>query len=207
MFSGIVRGVGEILETADAGGDRRIVVGYGGVPMPRPEPGASIAVNGVCLTATSAAADRFEADASAETLAVTAIGGYGPGTRVNLEPSLRLGDPLDGHLVFGHVDAVGRVAAIGPASRSTALEIELPAELARFVALKGSIAVDGVSLTVNAVSGPRFEVNIIPHTRDHTVIAGYDVGTPVNIEVDMLARYVDRMLALPGEAKHRPSPF
>ncbi|HEU4616677.1 MAG TPA: riboflavin synthase [Gammaproteobacteria bacterium] len=195
MFSGIVRGVGRILDTRDEGGDRRIVIGHAGVDMPGPGVGASIAVNGVCLTAAAVGDDRFEADVSAETLAVTALGGCGRGAPVNLEPSLRLGDTVDGHLVSGHVDGVGRVAALAPAARSTTLTIELPPGLERFVAQKGSIAVDGVSLTVNRVAGSRFEVNVVPHTREHTIIGTYAVGAPVNVEVDMLARYVERMLS------------
>ncbi len=195
MFAGIVRGVGRIVETEDKGGDRRVVISHSGIAMPEPEIGASIAVNGVCLTATSVGGGRFEADVSGETLAATAFAEYAPGTGVNLEPSLRLGDPIDGHLVSGHVDGVGRVVGLAPAQRSTTLTVEVPPPLARFIAVKGSIAVDGVSLTVNRVDGARFEVNVIPHTREGTVIGRYRVGTPVNIEVDMLARYVERMLA------------
>ncbi|HEX5420219.1 MAG TPA: riboflavin synthase [Gammaproteobacteria bacterium] len=195
MFSGIVKGVGRILELRDLGGDRRAVISYAGVPLGRPAIGASIAVNGVCLTAVGVTDERFEADVSAETLAVTALGDYPPGANVNLEASLRLGDPLDGHLVSGHVDGVGRVIAIEPAARSAAIAIEAPAGLARFIAIKGSVAIDGVSLTVNRADGQRFEVNVVPHTREVTIIGGYRVGTAVNIEVDMLARYVERMLA------------
>ncbi len=192
MFAGIVRGVGRIVEIEDTGGDRRVVIAHAGVPIPAPEIGASIMVNGVCLTATHSGGGQFEADVSRETLAATTFGGYAAGTAVNLESSLRLGDPIDGHLVSGHVDAVGRVVGLAPAARSTTLTIELPAALARFVAAKGSIAVDGVSLTVNRVDGARFEVNVIPHTREATIIGGYTLGTAVNIEVDMLARYVER---------------
>ena len=197
MFSGIVRGVGRVLEIADTGGDRRVVIDYSGVEMAGPETGASIAVNGVCLTAAAVAEDRFEADVSAETLAVTAFGDYSAGALVNLEPSLRVGDTVDGHLVSGHVDGVGRVAALTTTARSTTVTIELPPGLERFVAQKGSIAVDGVSLTVNRVEGAQFEVNVIPHTRERTILAGYRVGTRVNIEVDMLARYVERVLSVP----------
>jgi riboflavin synthase len=194
VFSGIVRGLGRILGIDERGGDRRVVIGYAGVDMPRPEIGASIAVNGVCVTAIAVGDERFEADLSAATLAVTAFRSYATGARVNIEPSLRVGDTLDGHLVSGHVDGVGRVVGLAPAARSTAMTVELPRGLERFVAPKGSIAVDGVSLTVNAVDGDRFEVNVIPHTRDCTIIGSYELGTAVNIEVDMLARYVARML-------------
>jgi riboflavin synthase len=194
VFSGIVRGVGRILEIDEQGGDRRVVIGYAGVDLPRFGIGASIAVNGVCVTATAVGDERFEADLSAATLAVTALRDYSTGTRLNLEPSLRVGDTLDGHLVSGHVDGVGRVAGLAPAARSTTVTVELPPGLERFVAPKGSIAVDGVSLTVNRAEAGRFEVNVIPHTRDCTIIGAYEIGTAVNIEVDMLARYVARML-------------
>lgn len=195
MFSGIVRGVGRIVAQSDAGGDRRVTIGYDGVPMARPAVGASIAVNGVCLTATAADDTRFSVDVSAETLAVTTFGSYRVGTDVNLEPALALGDSLDGHLVSGHVDGIGRVVTVGRAARSVALSIELPPELARYVARKGSVAVDGVSLTVNAVAGRRFDVNIVPHTLDSTIIAGYRPGTAVNIEIDLVARYIERLIA------------
>ena len=124
---------------------------------------------------------------------MTTLGALEVGSPVNLEPSLRVGDPMDGHYVTGHIDGVGRVVEIGPAARSTFLAIELPGTLSRYVARKGSIAVDGVSLTVNAVSGRTFEVNIVPHTREATVISGYAPDTPVNIEVDIVARYVERL--------------
>jgi riboflavin synthase len=141
----------------------------------------------------------FSADVSAETLAATTLGRLRLGARVNLEPPLRAGDPLDGHLVTGHVDGVGEVVAVTPAGRSKRVVIAVPSVLARYVATKGSVAVDGVSLTVNAVRGAEFEVNIIPHTLAQTVIAEYERGTAVNIEVDMLARYLERLLAGPAE--------
>jgi len=195
MFSGIVRTVGRLLDSVEQGGDRRVAIGFPAGSIGHPELGASIAVNGVCLTVVAASGDRFEADVSRETLARTTLGALAAGAPLNLEPALRVGDPLDGHLVSGHVDGVGRVVAIEPAARSLAVAIELPRELSRYVATKGSIAVDGVSLTVNAVEGDVFDVNIVPHTRDATIIGRYGVGTTVNIEVDMLARYVARMLA------------
>src|SRR5690606_31480824 len=172
----------------------RIEVGFPAGAIERPELGASIAVNGVCLTVVDAADDRFSADGSSETLARTTLGALAPGDPLNLEPALRIGDPLGGHLVSGHVDGVGRVRSVATAARSLAISMPLPPELERYVARKGSIAVDGVSLTVNAVSGNAFDVNIVPHTRDATIIGRYRVGTGVNIEVDMLARYVERML-------------
>lgn len=193
MFSGIVRTTGRVIEWTDLGGDARLAIGYGTDELGAIAPGASIAVNGACLTATACGPGRFEADVSKETLAVTTLGALEVGSPVNLEPSLRVGDPMDGHYVSGHIDGVGRVVEIGPAARSTFLAIELPGTLSRYVARKGSIAVDGVSLTVNAVSGRRFEVNIVPHTREATVISGYAPDTPVNIEVDIVARYVERL--------------
>jgi riboflavin synthase len=185
--------VGRVAETTELGADRRWVVDAAQVPLGPLAIGGSVAVNGCCLTATSIAGSRFSVDLSAETLAVTTLGELGPGARVNLEPPLKLSDPLDGHLVQGHVDGVGRVVKLEAAGRSTVIGIEIPEPLARYVAQKGSIAVDGVSLTVNAVSGNRFEVNVIPHTQAVTVIGAYRLGDAVNIEVDMIARYLERL--------------
>jgi riboflavin synthase len=194
VFSGIVKGVGRIAEQIDLGGDRRLVVAIGDAALGSLEIGASIAVNGVCLTATAATAERFTADVSGETLAVTTFARLGPGARVNLEPPLKAGQPLDGHLVTGHIDGVGEVIELAPVGRSLRLGIEVPAPLSRYIAAKGSVAVDGVSLTVNAVHGRRFEVNIIPHTQAVTVIGEYRLGSAVNIEVDMIARYLERLV-------------
>lgn len=193
MFAGIVRGKGRVLEQADRGGDRALGIGLEGLDLGDVAPGQSIAVNGVCLTVTTCREDGFSADVSAETLSVTTLGRLAPGDPVNLEPSLRLGDPIDGHLVYGHVDGVGRIVSLRDDARSLRVAIEAPPALSRYIAPKGSVAVDGVSLTVNAVAGSRFDVNIIPHTRDATIIAGYAAGTPVNIEVDMIARYLERL--------------
>lgn len=194
MFSGIVKGTGRILGETDLGADRRLEIEFDPARIAQPATGASIAVNGTCLTATRSGPDRFEADVSAETLAATTLGRLGAGRRVNLEPSLRLGDPMDGHWVSGHVDGVGHVVGLRDSGRSLTLEIELPAALGRYIARKGSVAVDGVSLTVNAVAGARFEVNVVPHTREVTVIADYRFGTQVNLEVDIVARYLERLM-------------
>lgn len=194
MFSGIVKGVGRVVETTELGADRRWVIDTDGVALDPIVVGGSVAVNGVCLTATSVAGTRFTVDVSAETLRVTTFATLRAGARVNLESPLKLGDPLDGHLVQGHVDGVATVVALEPAGRSTALTFELPESLARYVVHKGSIAVDGVSLTVNAVNGNRFVVSVIPHTQAMTVIGKYSVGHTVNVEVDQIARYVERML-------------
>ena len=195
MFAGIVKGVGRIVESEERNGDRRLVIATSGVDLGAVAEGDSIAVNGVCLTAIDPAEDVFAADVSAATLACTTLGGLGAGSAVNLEPSLRLGDAIAGHLVSGHVDTVGQVVDLASEARSVAITIEIPDALSRYVAVKGSITVDGVSLTVNAVERNRFTVNIIPHTREVTVIGGYGSGTPVNIEVDMIARYLERLIA------------
>jgi len=198
MFSGIVKGTGRIIQQSETGGDRHLTIGFAAAGLEPPSLGASIAVNGVCLTATACLDDRFEADVSAETLAVTTLGELRAGAHVNLEASLRLGDHMDGHWVSGHVDGVGHVVSVEPAARSTRLSVELPKGLARYVARKGSIAVDGTSLTVNSVRGAIFEVNVIPLTLKLTVISGYRPGTAVNIEVDIIARYLERLVSVQG---------
>jgi riboflavin synthase len=194
MFSGIVRCVGRIARRTEAGGDVRLAIDAAGAPFGSIERGGSIAVNGCCLTAAAVLGNGFEADVSRETLTMTTFAALEEGARVNLEPSLKLGDPLDGHWVSGHIDGVGRVLEVGRAARSTVLTLELPEALARYVARKGSVAVDGVSLTVNAVEGRRFEVNVVPHTLAATIIGEYRAGTAVNIEVDIVARYLERLL-------------
>lgn len=193
MFSGLVKGIGRVASRTSSNTDARFVIETGGVIAPLAV-GGSVAVNGVCLTAVAVTKDAFTADVSAATLAVTTFGRLAPGARVNLEPPLKAGDPLDGHLVTGHVDDVGEVVVVEPAGQSTRLVIRAPAELARYIATKGSVAVDGVSLTVNAVNGAEFEVNIIPHTASVTILGAYARGTAVNIEVDLLARYLERLV-------------
>lgn len=201
MFSGIIQGQGRILESGDSGGDRRLVIGTADVDLGAIAVGDSIAVNGVCLTATATGSGSFAADVSAETLACTTLGRLGVNDAVNLEGSLRLGQPIAGHLVYGHVDGVGEVVDLTAEARSVRLTIRVPEALGRYIAPKGSVTVDGVSLTVNTVDEHRFSVNIIPHTREITVISGYAQGTPVNIEVDMIARYLERLVA-PVKATH-----
>jgi riboflavin synthase len=193
VFTGIIRGVGRIAAAVDAGGDRRVTVSHRGVGLPALNPGDSIAVNGVCLTAVACDSEQFAADVSLETLSVTTLGALAPGDGVNLEPALRVGDSLDGHLLTGHVDAIGKVLRMDPSARSTVVAFEVPPELSRYIARKGAVAVDGVSLTVNSADRTTFSVNIIPHTREMTVISGYKPGTAVNIEVDIIARYVERL--------------
>ena len=181
------------------GGDVRLSVRSDGLPWSDYELGESIAVNGVCLTAVALHEDGFDTDVSVETLGVTGLGGLGVGSTVNLEPAISLGERLGGHLVSGHVDCTGRVVARDTDARSIRLTIEIPKDYARYVAKKGSVCVDGVSLTVNEVSGNRFELNIIPHTADVTIIDDYAAGTVVNVEVDLLARYLERLLGKDGD--------
>ena len=194
MFTGIIKAKGRIAAIEKRGGDVRLRVTADGLPWSDYAVGDSIAVNGVCLTCAAVSADGFDADVSGETLAVTALGKLAVGSVVNLEPALALGERLGGHLVSGHVDCIGRVVSRTPDARSIRLRIEIPVEYVRYVAKKGSVTVDGVSLTINEVSGNAFDVNIIPHTADATIVGGYAAGTVVNIEVDLLARYVERLL-------------
>ena len=199
MFTGIIKATGSIAALTQRGGDLRLTVTSTGLPWADFEDGESISVNGVCLTAIAFRDDGFDADVSRETLGVTALADLAIGSRVNLEPSLRLGERLGGHLVTGHVDCVGVVKTRETDARSVRLAIEIPDEYTRYVARKGSVCIDGVSLTINAVSDNLLTVNIIPHTAAVTIIDDYEVGTHVNIEVDLLARYIERLLG-GGEA-------
>jgi riboflavin synthase len=194
MFSGLVKGMGRVAARTSRGEDARFVVELGSAAMPPLIVGGSVAVNGVCLTAVTVAPHSFTADVSAATLAVTTLRRLDVGSKVNLEPPLRAGDPLDGHIVTGHVDGVGEVVSVEPVGGSKRLVVGFPAPLTRFIAAKGSVAIDGVSLTVNAVGATELEVNVIPHTQSVTVIGEYAPGTAVNIEVDMLARYLERLV-------------
>lgn len=193
MFTGIVQAVGKIKSLEKRGGDVRLAVDAGSLPLDSIRTGDSIAVNGCCLTVIEKYVQGFAADASRETLALTTLGDLAAGVAVNLETSLTLGTPLGGHLVLGHVDGVGTVESRREDARSVRFEIEAPAELARYIARKGSVCVDGVSLTVNAVNAHRFDVNIIPHTLEHTILKHWREGARVNLEVDLLARYLERL--------------
>ena len=195
MFTGIVTDIGEIKSVTPAGkaGDRRFVVRTKHDLKPVPM-GASIACSGCCLTVIEKGADWFAVEASGETLDKTHLGDWQAGSRLNLELSLKLGDELGGHLVYGHVDGMGKVVSMTPEGGSVRFVFEAPADLARFIASKGSVAVDGVSLTVNEVTGNRFGVNIISHTQAVTTLGQAKVGQRVNLEVDMLSRYVQRLL-------------
>ena len=198
MFTGIIVATGQVAATAERGGDLELTIDAPGLERARMALGDSVCVQGVCLTVTGREDARFCADVSRETLAKTTLGALSRGARVNLEPSLRAGDPLGGHLVSGHVDAVGRLASITAEARSHRLSFELPEALMRFVAPKGSICIDGVSLTVNEVEGGRFGVNIIPHTFAVTTLAELVPGSKVNVEIDLIARYLDRLMQRSG---------
>jgi len=194
MFTGIIKAIGEVGQITPQGGDMRLSIESADIPWTEFAVGESISVNGVCLTAVELSACGFLTDVSLETLEVTALKGLATGSRVNLEPALALGERLGGHLVSGHVDCVGTIKARESVARSVRLDIEIPQEYRRYVAKKGSVCIDGVSLTVNEVSDAVFSVNIIPHTADMTIIGDYKTGTIVNIEVDLLARYLERLL-------------
>ena len=195
MFTGIVTDIGEITAVKPGGqaGDRRFVIRTRH-DMKSVAIGASIACSGCCLTVIDKGTDWFAVEASGETLDKTHLGDWKEGSRLNLEMSLKLGDELGGHLVYGHVDGVGKVAALTPEGGSVRFVFEAPADLAPFIASKGSVAVDGISLTVNEVRGNRFGVNVISHTQAVTTLGEAKVGHRVNLEVDMLARYVQRLL-------------
>ena len=191
MFTGIIQAVGKIGAVSPTGGGVRIGVDSGALDLSGIKIGDSIAVNGACLTVVGVAAPRLAFDVSRETLACTA--GFAAGAAVNLEKALRVGDGLDGHIVTGHVDGTGTVVGFEAVGDNRKLSVEVPRELAKYVARKGSVAVDGVSLTVNAVDGCVFEVNLIPHTLEATNFGGLAAGIKVNIEVDTLARYAERL--------------
>jgi riboflavin synthase len=192
MFSGIITDLGRV-RAVRADGDTRIelTTSYNMIDIPI---GASIACSGVCLTVIEKGPGWFAVQASAETLSCTTLGDWRPGTPVNLERALRLGDELGGHLVSGHIDGVGRIVAITPEGASRRFVFEAPPQLARFIAAKGSVAVDGISLTINGVDGARFGVNIISHTLSVTTLGGAEPGDRVNLEIDLLARYLARLI-------------
>jgi riboflavin synthase len=195
MFTGIIIATGRVISLAEKGGDLEMGVDAAALDFSRIAIGDSISVQGACLTVTRMAGSAFYADVSRETMAKTTLGALQPGSRVNLEPSLRAGDALGGHWVSGHVDAVGKLRALVQDARSWRMEFELPAALMRFVAPKGSICVNGVSLTVNTVESRRFDVNVIPHTHDVTTLGELKIDDGVNIEIDVIARYLDRLMS------------
>ena len=194
MFTGLVQGVGHLAARTARGGDARLRIAIGTLPLADAQLGESIAVNGVCLTVVAFDGTAFEADASNETLALTTLGVLPIDAPLNLERALRAGDRLGGHLVSGHVDGVGKVRSIEPDARAQRWSFTAPAPLLRYIAKKGSICVDGTSLTVNEVDEHGFEVALVPHTVAHTAFQATRAGDPVNIEVDQVARYVERLL-------------
>ena len=198
MFTGIVQDVGRVVSRETRGGDVRMLIAFDRLNPSGMNVGDSICVQGCCLTAVELRDRTFAADVSRETLSLTTLGELTPGSPVNLEPSLRAGDALGGHLVSGHVDGVGQIAAMSGDARSTRIEVSVPAALARYIARKGSVAIDGVSLTVNEVRGSVFGINLIPHTQAVTTLGALRAGTKVNVEVDQIARYVERLLGDPG---------
>jgi riboflavin synthase len=195
MFTGLVQAVGVLHGREARGGDLRLRIAAGTLPLDDVQLGESIAVSGVCLTVVAFDATGFSADVSTETLACTTLGALADGAPVNLERALRAADRLGGHLVSGHVDSVGHVLSIEPDARSQRWRIAAPAALHRYFAAKGSVCVDGVSLTINGVDAEGFDVNLVPHTVAHTAFAATPVGAAVNLEVDVVARYVERLLA------------
>jgi riboflavin synthase len=195
MFTGIVQSIGEVRAITPRGGDVELLIGAPGLDLSSVAIGDSISCSGCCLTVTRIEGNAFTADASIETLNVTTLGKWRVGERLNLEKALCAGQPLGGHYVTGHVDGIAAVIDRANDARSIRVQFEAPVQLARYIARKGSVCIDGVSLTVNDVDGPRFSVNLIPHTLEVTTLDGYRAGTRVNLEVDIIARYLERLNA------------
>lgn len=202
MFTGIIQAIGHISDIEPGSGDTRLRIRTGKLDLSDVALGDSIAVNGVCLTAVELPGDGFWADVSKESLDKTTLAGLKAGQAVNLEKALTPSTRLGGHLVSGHVDGIGEVIARQPEARSVQFSIRAPDALARYIAHKGSITVDGTSLTVNAIDGAVFELNIVPHTLKETIMDSYQPGTRVNLEVDLIARYLERLLL--GERAAEP---
>jgi len=194
MFTGIIEAIGSVSQMQDKGGDLRLTLDVGKLDMNDVALGDSIAVNGVCLTVIEMTGSSFAADVSAETLRLTSLGKLATGSPVNLEKALTLQTRLGGHMVSGHVDALGKILERRDDARSVWFKVEAPANLAKYIVHKGSITVDGTSLTVNAVDGNEFELNIVPHTAQETIMSGYQPGTEINLEVDIIGRYLERLL-------------
>ncbi len=193
MFTGLIEAVGKVVEFSPRRGAARLGV-VSPIPVGDLHDGESVAVDGVCLTVAERGRERFFADVVAETLSRTTLGRLRPGSRVNLERSLRLGDRLGGHLVAGHVDGTARVVRLRRRGDDCRLRVRVPPELARYVALKGSVALQGVSLTVAAVDADAIEIALVPHTLEHTTLGRVNPGDPLNLEVDLLARYLERLV-------------
>jgi len=197
VFTGIIQCVGAVASVEERGGDLRLCIDAGDIDPERMPLGASVAVAGVCLTVAERTARGFFADVSRETLALTTIGSWRAGERVNLEAALRAGDPLGGHLLLGHIDGRAELRARDGDARSERMQFRAPPGLQRYLARKGSVALDGVSLTVNAVAGADFEVNLVPHTQAVTTLAALQPGAQLNLEIDLMARYAERLLHQP----------
>ncbi|MGC8698181.1 MAG: riboflavin synthase [Halothiobacillus sp.] len=195
MFTGIIQAQGTLIALTPKGGDMQLNVGAGKLDMSRVALGDSIAVNGVCLTVTAHTQTSFTVDCSRETLKLTTLGQLRPGSPVNLEPALTLATPLGGHLVSGHVDGLAMVESRSEEARAVSFWLRAPDDLAKYIAKKGSVTIDGVSLTVNEVEGSRFKLTIIPHTLAQTIMGRYQPGSAVNLEIDVVARYLERLLA------------
>jgi len=203
MFTGIIAAVGHVVDVEAGPGRAKFQFATGKLDLAGLKLGDSIAVNGACLTVVAFDARGFSADLSRETLECTTLGQLSSGAPVNLERALSLGESLGGHLVTGHVDGIGVVRSLQTDADSLRISIDVPVTLARYVARKGSVCVDGVSLTVNAVSNETFDVTIVPHTRAETIIRNYSEGSRVNIEVDMIARYLERIVQYTGLQESR----
>lgn len=199
MFTGIIQAVGAVRAISPKDGDVQLTIDAGALDLKDVSVGDSICVSGCCLTATRIDGSSFATDVSRETLSVTTLGRWREGTRVNLEKALAAGQPLGGHYVTGHVDGLARVVASEHDGRSQRFTFEAPVQLARYIARKGSVTIDGVSLTVNDVDANRFSVNLIPHTLAVTTLGEYQSGSVVNVEVDIIARYVERLLSQSNE--------
>lgn len=194
MFTGIISAIGDITNLEQRAGDARLTIRTGNLSLADVQLGDSIACNGACLTVIELTGEGFVADVSVETLNLTTIGNWQTGSRINLEKAMRATDRLGGHIVSGHIDGIGEVMALEEDARSWRFRMRAPREIAKYIAHKGSITLDGTSLTVNIVDGAEFELNIIPHTMTHTVMGDYKVGSKVNLEVDLVARYLERLL-------------
>jgi riboflavin synthase len=194
MFTGIISAIGNVVGLEPRGGDVRLTIETGSLSLADVSLGDSIACNGACLTAVELTGQGFIADVSVETLSLTTIGNWNAGSRINLEKAMQATDRFGGHIVSGHVDGIGEVVALEGDARSWRFRLRAPRDIAKYIAQKGSITVDGTSLTVNVIEGSEFELNIVPHTMLHTVIGDYKVGTKVNLEVDLVARYLERLL-------------
>ena len=202
MFTGIISAIGDIAELEQRDGDVRLTIRTGNLSLVDVHLGDSIACNGACLTAVELTGEGFIADVSVETLNLTTIVNWQVGNRINLEKAMQASDRFGGHIVSGHVDGIGEVVSLYEDARSWRFRIRAPRELAKYIAHKGSITVDGTSLTINKVEGAEFELNIVPNTMTHTVTGDYKMGTKVNLEVDLVARYLERLLLGDKAADH-----